>query len=129
MPAGDTFKSATLMKTASLLDQIETFVSDQLSAHGEPLVYHNLNHTRSVVENASRMAAYYKLTDSDGFVVVAASWFHDLGYINGDPAGHEQRGTLIFREFANTLFVEGDLIERVIGCNWRQNFHKGRLTC
>ena len=104
------------MKTASLLDQIESFVSAQLSAFGNELAYHNLNHTLSVVENASFIADYYQLTDLDRFVVVAASWFHDLGYVNGDPAGHEQRGALIFRQFANSLFIESDLINRVIGC-------------
>ena len=104
------------MKTASLLDQIESFVSAQLSAFGNELAYHNLNHTLSVVENASFIADYYQLTDLDRFVVVAASWFHDLGYMNGDASGHEQRGASIFREFAYSLFIEGDLIERVIGC-------------
>lgn len=104
------------MKTDSLLDQIEAFVSAQLSACGDELAYHNLNHTLSVVKNASRIAEYYQLADSDRFVVLAASWFHDLGYINGDPAGHEQRGASIFREFASSLFIEGDVIEYVVGC-------------
>lgn len=104
------------MRTASLLDQIEAFVSAQLSACDDELAYHNLNHTLSVVENASRIAKYYHLTDSERFVVLAASWFHDLGYINGDPAGHEQRGASIFRKFANSLFIEGDVIEYVVGC-------------
>ena len=98
------------------LDQIEAFVSAQLSAYGEPLAYHNLNHTRSVVANASQIAAHYHLSDADRFVVLSASWFHDLGYVNGGPAGHEQRGALIFREFASSLFIESDLIARVVGC-------------
>ncbi|MEO6285443.1 MAG: HD domain-containing protein [Dyadobacter sp.] len=104
------------MKTASLLDLIEAFVSAQLSVCGDELIYHNLNHTLSVVGNASKIADYYELTDSERFVVLAASWFHDLGYISGDPAGHEQRGASIFHEFANSLFIEGDLIEHVTGC-------------
>lgn len=104
------------MKNASLLDPIEAFVSAQLSDCGDELIYHNLNHTLSVVQNASRLADHYRLTDPDWFVVIAASWFHDLGYVNGDPAGHEQRGALIFREFANRLVIEGGLIERVTNC-------------
>jgi predicted metal-dependent HD superfamily phosphohydrolase len=104
------------MKTAFLLDQIEAFVSAQLAICGEELIYHNLNHTLSVVENASRLADHHQLTAYERFVVVAASWFHDLGYVNGEPAGHEQRGALIFREFANSLFIESDLIERIMGC-------------
>ncbi|WAC13422.1 HD domain-containing protein [Dyadobacter pollutisoli] len=104
------------MKTASLLDQIGAFVSAQLSACGDELAYHNLNHTLSVVENALQLADYYQLTDPDRFVVLAASWFHDLGYMNGGPAGHEQRGALIFHQFASSLAIEGDLIARVMGC-------------
>ncbi|SEJ68516.1 HD domain-containing protein [Dyadobacter koreensis] len=104
------------MNYQSVLDQIEAFVSAQLSAYGEPLAYHNLNHTRNVVSNAAQIAAHYQLSAPDQFVVLSASWFHDLGYVNGDPAGHEQRGALIFREFANSLLIEGDLIAHVIGC-------------
>lgn len=104
------------MRTASLLDQIEAFVSGRLSGCNEQLVYHNLSHTRSVVGNASKIADYYQLTDSDRFVVLAASWFHDLGYVNGDPVGHEQRGASMFREFASSLSIEAETIVRVIGC-------------
>lgn len=116
MPVATPSNLLTLMKTDSLLDQIKAFVSAQLSACGNELAYHNLNHTLSVVKNASRIAEYYQLADSERFVVIAASWFHDLGYVNGDPQGHEQRGTSIFREFANSLFIEDNLIELVIGC-------------
>lgn len=104
------------MKTASLLDQIEVFVSVQLSTYCDQLAYHNLTHTLGVVENASRIAGYYQLVGADRFVVVAASWFHDLGYVNGDPSGHEQRGASIFLDFANRLFIENHVIERIIGC-------------
>jgi predicted metal-dependent HD superfamily phosphohydrolase len=106
----------TEMNYQSLLDQIEAFVSAQLSAYCDRLAYHNLDHTHSVVENASRIAGYYQLSDADRFVVVAASWFHDLGYINGDPLGHEQRGASIFQEFTNRLFIADNLVEGVIGC-------------
>ncbi len=104
------------MNYQSLLNQIEAFVSAQLSACGEPLAYHNLNHTRNVVENAARIADCYELSNSERFVIIAASWFHDLGYINGEVAGHEQRGVLLFGGFANGLFIEGDIIARVMGC-------------
>ena len=104
------------MNYQSWLDQIEAFVSAQLSPYSERLAYHNLNHTRSVAANASHIAAHYQLSDADRFVVLSASWFHDLGYINGDPSGHEQRGTLIFKEFANALLIEDNLIAGVIGC-------------
>lgn len=83
---------------------------------GDQLAYHNLNHTLSVVENASKIADYYQLTDPDRFVILAASWFHDLGYINGDPLGHEQRGISILGKFAFSLLIEVDLIKRVTNC-------------
>ena len=104
------------MSTASLLGQIEAFVSGQLSGCNEQLAYHNLNHTLSVVENASQITDYYQLTDANRFVVLAASWFHDLAYVNGNPSGHEQRGVSIFHEFANNLLIEGDIIARVTNC-------------
>jgi predicted metal-dependent HD superfamily phosphohydrolase len=106
----------TQINYQSLLDEAEAFVSVRLAGCEEQLVYHNLAHTRGVVNNASQIAAHYQLTETDRFVVLSASWFHDLGYINGAPAGHEQRGVSIFREFAQTRGIDNDLVEHVEGC-------------
>jgi HD superfamily phosphodiesterase len=62
-------------------------------AHGDQkFVYHNLEHTESVVSNAGQIARHYQLEEKDFFIVMTAAWFHDAGYLAGGSADHEMRG-------------------------------------
>jgi len=64
-----------------LLGKIKDFVSDIFhSKANSPYVYHNLKHTGDVVDAATRIANHYQLNNEDFFVVIAAAWFHDVGY-------------------------------------------------
>lgn len=60
--------------------------------------YHNLQHTLGVVAHSREIATHYGLDAVDVFVVVVASWFHDIGHLYGPMPGHEERGVTIMRE-------------------------------
>src|SRR5690606_14817504 len=57
----------------------------------------------------------YQLSDHDYFVVVAASWFHDMGYLF-DCNPHEERGAQMAIDFLGERGVDQETIEQVRGC-------------
>lgn len=82
----------------------------------EKFVYHNLSHTEAVVSNAVHIGEHYKLDEKDLFIVTTAAWFHDTGYCNGEPAGHEMRGGDLAAGFLSDRGVEQDIVNAVKDC-------------
>ncbi|WP_025762314.1 Pycsar system effector family protein [Dyadobacter tibetensis] len=80
------------------------------------LEYHNLSHTRSVVESASKMAVKFELSAEEVFIVKVAAWFHDTGYFNGDAEGHEERGAKLAAGFLDIHHVPESIIAEIKGC-------------
>lgn len=79
------------------------------------LLYHNLQHTKDVVAAATQIANHYQLDDNDFFIVLAAVWFHDLGYMV-DLNAHEEKGAeLAVKFFENHKVSERD-IKLIEGC-------------
>lgn len=104
------------MQYRELLDQLRTHVSRLFQSHQDHrLIYHNFSHTRQVVENAARIANHYRLSDEDFFIVMAASWFHDLGYFY-DCTQHEAKGISLASDFLQEKGADADVIEKVAGC-------------
>lgn len=80
------------------------------------LTYHNLDHTKKVVERAQEIAAHYQLNEEDMLTVYTAAWFHDVGHLFADINVHEQKSVEQMREFM-TLHGAGEaLIETIAGC-------------
>ncbi len=105
------------MTTATRLFQIEAHVVRYFNDHPKPdLVYHNFAHTQSVVKAAEQLVHHYKLAESDELAVLAAAWFHDLGYLNGPPEQHEERSAELAADFLRQSGLEPGVIEEVQGC-------------
>ena len=79
------------------------------------LLYHNLNHTQDVVAAAIKIANHYQLSDDDFFIVLAAVWFHDLGYMV-DVANHEEKGAEIAVKFFEEHHVGKKHIDLIVNC-------------
>ena len=77
---------------SEVINKAEAFVTDffQQKMPAE-YVYHDLEHTRQVVNAVIELSAAYDLTDLQTELLQIAAWFHDTGYIEG-PNGHEERG-------------------------------------
>jgi predicted metal-dependent HD superfamily phosphohydrolase len=104
------------MEYLDILDQVKTHIEHAFQSRAdEKLVYHNLAHTEHVAKHAVELANFYKLSDRDFFVVLAASWFHDFGYLEKWD-GHEQRGADAAGVFLKERGVEDDVISAVKGC-------------
>ncbi|WP_214227471.1 Pycsar system effector family protein [Pedobacter sp. B4-66] len=104
------------MQYRELLDLLRAHVASLFQSHeDERFTYHNLHHTEQVVENVVRIANHYQLSDQDFFIVVASSWFHDMGYLF-DCSQHEMKGTSLANDFLSDKGVTPDIIEQVKGC-------------
>lgn len=104
------------MQYRELLDQLRAHVASLFQSHiDERFIYHNLHHTEQVVENVVRIANHYQLSDQDFFIVVAASWFHDMGYFF-DCTQHEIKGASLVSDFLSDKGVSPEVIEQVKGC-------------
>jgi predicted metal-dependent HD superfamily phosphohydrolase len=68
-----------------LLRQAESFVTRFLEEHLPPTrFFHNIDHTRQVVEQSQALASHYSIPDGDLKVLSIAAWFHDTGYCKSD---------------------------------------------
>jgi len=81
------------------------------------LVYHDLDHTQSVVSHVKEISKYYALNKNDLFIVESAAWFHDIGYlIQNEPTGHELLGAELAAKYLKDNLVAGDIIAEVKAC-------------
>ncbi|SMD12568.1 Pycsar system effector family protein [Pedobacter nyackensis] len=104
------------MQYKELLDQLRAHIVNLFQTkNDERFIYHNLQHTEQVVQNVIRIADHYQLSERDHFVVVAASWFHDLGYLF-DCRQHEAKGAELAAEFLKDKALPEDIILDVKGC-------------
>jgi predicted metal-dependent HD superfamily phosphohydrolase len=90
------------MKTSDkqIIRQAEQKVTELYeSVPQDNLVYHSIEHTRTVVEKANEIAAHYELSEKDIVVLNIAAWFHDTGHLFTDPSSHEQKSMALAQEW------------------------------
>ena len=62
------------------------------------IIYHNLQHTKDVVQAANRIAKYSKINRDQLELLILAAWFHDIGIID-QYSNHEERSVVICTNF------------------------------
>ncbi|TFF39163.1 Pycsar system effector family protein [Mucilaginibacter psychrotolerans] len=104
------------MNYQQLIKQVSEHVLAYYKTHGDPrLVYHDKKHTESVVARATEIANHYQVNDRDYFVVVAASWFHDTGYMV-DVNNHEEKSAELALAFLKKAGLPEEDMADVKGC-------------
>ena len=102
--------------TSELVDKAEIFASSLLSVYlSDELVFHNLRHTRQVVNFAGQISRYINLSAEQEEVLLIAAWFHDTGYIL-EYKGHEDASVLIAKQFLQQQGWRSDRIRSVTDC-------------
>jgi predicted metal-dependent HD superfamily phosphohydrolase len=87
------------MDLKSIESETQRIVKDIYTSPKVPhYPYHNLGHTMSVVAHVKEMAAHYHLPETDSSILGIAAWFHDIGQLSGDMAGHEERSIAIMMD-------------------------------
>jgi predicted metal-dependent HD superfamily phosphohydrolase len=105
------------MNYTAILEAVQLEVTQFFGDHARPgFVYHNLDHTLSVVMHASEIAAHYQCAEREFFIVCCAAWFHDTGYYIQDGSDHERRGADKAEAFLKTRDLDADTIGSVRGC-------------
>ena len=99
-----------------LISKIEAHVQLLFQDKQQGLCYHGLEHTLMVVQAASQMAEHYNLSEQDRFVVLAAAYFHDVGYLDGGSKQHEERGAKLATDYLLASGVGADICAKVSSC-------------
>jgi len=102
------------MNYKNLQEEVKQHVLAYFNTHHDAkLVYHNLDHTKSVVDATMQIANHYQLNDKDFFIVTTGAWFHDTGYFE-DPSNHEQKSAELAVEFLKEKQVSADIRDAVM---------------
>jgi TolB-like protein/Tfp pilus assembly protein PilF/HD superfamily phosphodiesterase len=107
---------ATVMKDAAPdYDGAEKFILSKLANELPPtLHYHNLAHTRDVVEAAMQIAGQEGLSENDTKLLRVAALFHDCGFIYS-PKNHEERGCEMVKEILPAYGFSSEQIQVICG--------------
>jgi predicted metal-dependent HD superfamily phosphohydrolase len=105
------------MDSNSLYKKTEQYVSTLFNDNKKPaLVFHNLEHTNTVVKRTKEIAGHYYLSETDMMAVYIAAWFHDTGYLFTDPEHHEEKSVELMKEFLEIHTNDDSLIEKIADC-------------
>ena len=88
------------------------------------LTYHNVNHTKEVVQNVQHIAAFESVSDHDLQILQTAALFHDAGFIQ-DFGNHEESSCELARKYLPNFTYSGEQIERIerliLATKWPHN--------
>lgn len=105
------------MEYQQVLKKVQSYAETVLgTAAAMSWPYHNLSHTKKVVDAAQMIANHYKLGNREFFVITVSAWLHDLGYFTGDGTEHEGKGALLAGTVLKQYDVEEDVILEVKNC-------------
>jgi predicted metal-dependent HD superfamily phosphohydrolase len=101
----------------SLLEEASAHVTNLFREFkGGYLLYHNLQHTKSVVKRSMEIARNYAFSESELFILYAAAWFHDTGHLFGGIKLHELRSVRIMEDFFETKGLQKGTIDKIGDC-------------
>ena len=105
------------MQLDILLEESENAIERLFRDHQDPrLLYHNAQHTRDVVSAVITICGQYALDKNESFPIIAAAWFHDIGYLFSGPENHEQVSAGKATEFFTEKGLEEGVIRKICGC-------------
>lgn len=78
-------------------------------------IYHDITHSRSVVQMAEKIANEENLTEDEVEILKIAAWFHDVGYFDS-PDDHEKQSCREAENFLSKNNYPQSKIEKVKEC-------------
>jgi hypothetical protein len=105
------------MNNNNIYKRIEEHVRGLFAENFNPsLVFHNLEHTETVVARTKEIAGHYNLSEKDLLVIFTAAWFHDTGHLFTEPVGHEEKSVEIMKSFMTANMMDEGLINETEQC-------------
>lgn len=100
----------------AIIENIKVYVTKLFNENIEcNFPYHNFEHTESVAKNARLIAKKLKFSEKETFILVAAAWFHDTGYLIA-PKNHEDRSKNFAKNFLNKYNIDNSCINEINNC-------------
>lgn len=97
-----------------IIKEADRFVHELFDKYyQENLVFHNIDHTRSVVQRVQEIASHYDLPENEMRELMVAAWFHDTGHLFTEPASHEEKSIEIMRDFMSQKSPDGESVEKI----------------
>lgn len=98
------------------IDKTREFV-EKLFAEKLPkdLYFHDLEHTREIVEAAEEIGKGEGLSNNELEIVILSAWLHDLGYVE-QYIGHEEESQFIADEFLKSIEYPEEKISIIKNC-------------
>lgn len=90
----------------------ESILTERLAS---TFLFHNVDHTREVVEAVQEIGRHCGLGEKDMETLLIAAWLHDVGYRDG-RINHERTSMHIARTFLEEHGVGEKRIEKVLQC-------------
>jgi predicted metal-dependent HD superfamily phosphohydrolase len=101
----------------SIYKKAENFIKDFFQQYSnKTLLFHNFEHTQSVVERSKEITAQYNLNEEEQFIVYIAAWFHDTGHLLVDPVNHEMKSVELMKTFITKYTNDEELIRKISDC-------------
>ena len=114
---------------SNIYKKTEEHVTEMFHKH-QPhhLVLHNLGHTQGVVKRVNEIAGHYHLSEEDMLALYVGAWFHDTGYLFTEPAGHEEKGVELMKEFVKQFKLPEGVTEKTEACIMATRFPRDPQT-
>ncbi len=104
------------MDNTNTIEQTEKFVCKLFLKNSPPEnIYHDLNHTKQVVEMTKTIGKASGLSESDMEIALISAWFHDVGYFETID-DHEEKSVTYVKSFLNELNKPQQYIEKITSC-------------
>jgi predicted metal-dependent HD superfamily phosphohydrolase len=101
----------------NLYKKVESFVTELFEKNQtDKLLFHNLEHTESVVERSKEIGLQYQLSERDQFILYTAAWFHDTGHLFVDPSKHEIKSVELMKDFVSKYTDDEELLKEISDC-------------
>lgn len=99
------------------IEEVNAYVTAYFKENADSnLLYHNYDHTVTVVRRVKEIAANYPLSSDDNFVLTAAAWFHDTGQLLSNGEDHEEISASIMEAFFQENSVEMKIVQAIRQC-------------
>lgn len=116
--AGGETSNQTIMlhPDSKILNRVAAYV-EELLCNRLPAghIFHNLNHTRLVVQAAGEICGFMSVSKPEREIVLIAAWFHDAGHVVICD-GHEEESKRMAGQFLKDADYPAPKIEKVLQC-------------
>lgn len=98
----------------AIVDKSEKYITEKLNPENTTdSLYHNLRHTKRVVNSVTTLVEEIGVEDKDAEVLLVAAWFHDVGYtVSYDE--HEEKSCEMAWDFLSKEGCSDDFISEVL---------------